>query len=254
MPAVYADDSSEDDRPDTDRALLRRRIGGFLLALAVEVLIVIAFLTLGPPKFGTENGDNRLKTFQMSNVADKPATKEQEKPAKKRTATVTPKTPPPPPAAVPPPTPLGPIPGLLVLTRQEYAAADIGKIKSQRAAVADAAPEGDDANDTEVAGAGPNGEPLYYAEWYREPTDAEMAFYIPKGLRSGSALIACKTVPKYRVEDCQLLGETPGGTGLARGVREAAWQFRVRPPRKGGKMLIGAWVRIRFDVVGRGAR
>jgi protein TonB len=88
---------------------------------------------------------------------------------------------------------------------------------------------------------------LYNAEWYREPTRAELAFYMPPNFHSGAAMIACKTAPNYRVENCESLGEDPPGSGLARGMREAAWQFRVRPPRKGGKQLIGAWVRIRFD-------
>lgn len=238
---------SESDRP----APLSRRATGIILAIAIEALIIILLIFSGQRIFVAAPQQTGLKTFT---VGLKPETTPSVQTEQKKKRTVTkPKTRPPPATKPPvPPTPLGPIPGLITLSRKDYAKSDIGKIESKSTEVAE---QGDsaqgDSHDSVAMGSAPNGEPLYNAEWYREPTDAELAFYIPKGLRAGAALIACKTAPRYRVEDCVVLGDAPPGTGLARGIREAAWQFRVRPPRKGGKDLIGAWVQIRFDLIQR---
>ena len=109
--------------------------------------------------------------------------------------------------------------------------------------------EGKAPGDSEQVGTGPNGEPLYAAEWYREPTNAQLGAYLPKTMPEGGGwgMVACRTAPRFRVEDCVELGQGPPGSHLAGAVRQAAWQFLVRPPRVGGKSLVGTWVRIRID-------
>ena len=103
------------------------------------------------------------------------------------------------------------------------------------------------ARETERAMRGPNGEPLYAARWYREPTDQELAGYLSTARSPGVALIACKTVAGYYVEDCVLESEGPQGSMMGRAVLAAAWQFRVRPARINGREQFGSWVRIRID-------
>lgn len=101
--------------------------------------------------------------------------------------------------------------------------------------------------DSERVGTAPNGEPLYAAAWYREPSDGELRGYLSTADGPGWGLIACRTAPDYRIEDCVGLDEYPTGSHIMRAVLAAAWQFRVRPPRLGGKPIVGAWVRIRID-------
>ena len=86
----------------------------------------------------------------------------------------------------------------------------------------------------------------------RAPDFAELEGYLPKDAPDGWGMVACKTIPGNRVENCQELGQSPAGSHLARALRLAAWQFRVRPPRRGGKLLIGEWVQIRL-IYGNGA-
>ena len=103
-----------------------------------------------------------------------------------------------------------------------------------------------------LAGIGHGGQRLYAAEWYVRPSASQTGPYMPRELPAGSwGEIACKTAPNYRVEDCVQLGDSRPGLGLARALREAAWQFKVRPPRINGKPQIGAWVRIHYDIVDR---
>ena len=45
--------------------------------------------------------------------------------------------------------------------------------------------------------------------------------------------------------------ETPRGTGLAKALRLAAWQFLVKPPRIDNKPQLGVWVRIHFGFKAR---
>jgi len=101
--------------------------------------------------------------------------------------------------------------------------------------------------DTERVGTTPNGQPMYAASWYREPRDEDMRAYLSTARGPGYGLITCRTVADYRVEDCIALSEYPQGSQITRAMLAAAWEFRVRPPRRGGQPMIGEWVRIRFD-------
>ena len=91
-----------------------------------------------------------------------------------------------------------------------------------------------------------SGEPIYAARWYREPTDQELAGYLSTA-DPGWALMTCKTEPQYRVDQCVLVDEWPAGSGMGRAVLASAWQLKVRPPQKGGRVLVGEWVRIRIS-------
>lgn len=142
---------------------------------------------------------------------------------------------------------------VIPLTRDEMATAD-RVLRSSPAATPGGASPGESqtaslgrTDDSTGPGTGPNGETLYNARWQREPTNAELNTYLPPGRRrSGWGIIACRTVPGNRVEDCHEIAQSPG-SGLAGAVRRAAWQFRILPPRIGGRPIVGEWVRIRID-------
>lgn len=233
----------------------RSRLVSTVLACGIAALLLLALLRMGgviPRDFG----DRRpLSTFDIASRGDseeKASTRRtvQTRRAERRAEAKV--APPRPPVEAPPlPEPPLHLPGVLILSRQDYAASDIGTIKGTapvRSADAGAGAGAGDGSgeDSASIGAGPGGEPLYAAEWYREPRRAEMITYMPAG-KVGWGMVACRTAPRFRVEDCRELGESPG-SGIARGLRQAAWQFLVRPPRKGGQPMIGVWVRIRFDL------
>ncbi len=230
-----------------ERELLRRRGAAVVLALLFELLIALLFLFLAPPIPGKKKAPAMMVFGIDAPSSDPEATIKPKAQPKHATAVPQPpaKTLPPPPVPIPVKTPSPPA-NVLWLTRHDYSIADLSNAPATRPAAPAQGETADTSNDSPTAGHGPHGEILYRAEWYREPTQAQLAGYDSKRARGpGWGEIACKTIPNYRVDDCQELGESPRGSGYAGSVRQAAWQFLVRPPRVGGKYLVGEWVRIR---------
>ena len=217
-------------------------LSGFALALAINLLLLLVLMTLGvlpPPSRKTMEGIV-VNLIPEEHAAAPTRTRTQQQVQTNK------------PVPKPPPVifrssrrshrrrrqPNTKEKPWLEMSSDDMAASDISKLSSAGTG---------GTGDSEVVGKGPNGEAMYAAEWAREPTDAELAGYLPKNAPDGYGLIACKTAPQNRVEDCIELDNSPPGSHLASAVRQAAWQFRVRPPRKGGRPLIGSWVRIRID-------
>jgi len=230
-----------------ERPSPRRRAISFALAVAIEILLILAFLGLDFRPKRPEFEGGTLSTFDIA------ASKEETDASKaKQPAPATPKPPRPVPPTIKPKIILPERPlDLLPLSREEMEASDIAKLGTNAPGAELAqgnAPGGSVPGDSERVGTAPNGEPLYAAEWYREPTNRELATYLPKNMPEGGGwgLIACRTAARFRVEDCVELGQAPPGSHLAGAVRQAAWQFLVRPPRVGGKVMVGEWVRIRI--------
>lgn len=226
-------------------APLSRRLSGFGLALAINLALLVILMTLGvipPPGQKTSRG---LVVDLIPASRSTSTTREQktevrhrrlEKPVPKPPAIVLPSVKP---TITPPSEPKAKTQPWLEMSQSDMASADISKLHSS----------GSD-GDSEVVGKGPNGETLYAAEWARRPTNAEVTGYLPRNAPDGWGLIACKTIPENRVDDCIELDQSPRGSHLASAARQAAWQFRVRPPRKNGRPLVGEWVRILIEYAG----
>ena len=217
-----------------------------MLALAINVGLLLILMTLGilPPPAAQKSlrglvvdllpqQQSAAPTATQKQSVQRPR-KEQNKPLLKPPPIILPVKP----TIAPPPQPSTKESPWLEMSKDEMASSDISKLPKAGSG---------SGGDSEVVGQGPNGEALYAAEWAREPTDAELAGYLPRNAPEGYGLIACKTIPNNRVDDCVELENSPPGSHLASAVRQAAWQFHVRPPRKGGHALIGSWVRIRID-------
>jgi len=220
-----------------ERPPLQRRLSGLALALAINVGLIVLLLWLGwtPPDVKKVSQALVVDFLPESHSATSRVANDRSVPVRKPAPIVIPAKPT---IAVPP---AAKSPVIVPMTREDMAAGDIGTLP-------EAGPGS--AGDSEVVGSGPHGEVLYNAEWARHPTAAELAGYLPRNVDDGFGLIACKTIPGDRVEDCVEIGQTPG-SHLASAVRQAAWQFRVRPPRRNGVPLIGSWVRIRIDYYDR---
>ena len=222
-----------------ERSPLRRRVSGLALALAANLLILLILLTLN--RFAPDARKvSQALVVDFLPESHSAATERQAptKPVEKTKVQPLPKPPitlPAKPTITLPPQPPKPAP-FIEMSSADLAAGDLRNLPTAGA--------GD--GDSEVVGKGPHGEVLYAAEWARHPTDAELGGYLPKNAPDGFGLIACKTVAGDRVEDCIELDQTPG-SHLASAVRQAAWQFRVRPPRRNGVPLVGSWVSIRID-------
>ncbi len=225
---------------------------GISLAFLIEALLLFLLFSFGPAEQPGEKEKGltvvSLPAEAVSEKAAEPDSPEPEQQTDERpvprkpeieqppapvvpkvpsTVQAPPPPPPAPPAATPPNTSRAP-----PKPSRMYGPPDIGGSRSR---------------DTERVGTAPNGEPLYAAAWYREPEDKMLGDYLSTARGPGWGLIACRTAPGFLVVDCVGLDEYPDGSQIMRSVLAAAWEFRVRPPQRGGTPLVGAWVRIRID-------
>lgn len=247
------------DRFEWFRTPAGRRVAGIGAALLLEALLLLLLSSLGI--VGAPGGEKKptLVSFTASEDtqdAPEPAQRAESEPQPQQAPapkpTQPPQTPLPPQPQTAPPQPAAPAPVAIPAPRPAPSSTDVYPRPIQ------AVPPGArsygpvdngsaSAGDSARVGTAPNGEPLYAAKWYREPYEDELRGYLSTATGPGWGLIACRTAPDFRVEDCVPIEESPRGSMINRAILAAAWQFKVRPPRRGGQSLVGAWVRIRID-------
>jgi protein TonB len=243
---------SSDQQPSSEQRRFPRRIVALIITLIIHALLMLMLLNLATFRKYVPMGSSRLISVSVSPNQDdaarsKSQTKTKQAAAKAQAAA--PRTAPP--APVPPPNPVPSVPDYPVMRISPDEMASLDNTMRTQHAPASADAGGSGQSDSAKAGSGPQGQQLYAAEWYREPTDTELRFYMPKNV-IGYGDIGCRTVARFHVEDCVILGESPRGSGLGYAVSQAAWQFLVRPPRINGHYQVGEWVKIRIELIDTG--
>jgi protein TonB len=220
------------------------------IALGLEALLLLALIALGQFNDARKNVPMRTVAIDAREIPEKaaqPKSREKASPSaparqsptrqQEQTQTNTTIAPPQPPAAIIPVSPQA---------MQSFDLANVPRPPKAPPGPAYGPAFTPAFGDSKRVGTAPNGQAMYAASWYpHEPTHEQMAGYLSTA-DPGWALITCKTVPDYRVEDCVGLDEYPENSHLIRSVLAAAWQFRVRPPRVNGVLQVGDWVRIRI--------
>jgi protein TonB len=241
--------------PNAEAHPLRRRATALAITVIVHLLLLYLLLRLAPEQFAPMGKVGSLTTFSVMPAAEPEKASQK---AAARAAAAQPKAEKavqPPKQALPPPivkmpTPLKMPDGFIELSRNDVSKVDQAMNTPHEGPTGQtSAMAGSGQGDT-PSSMGPNGQLLYAAEWYRRPTEAELSPFMPHHQLPEGAYgeIACRTVARFHVEDCQELGDSFAGIGIARGMRQAAFQFLVRPPRVGGQLMIGTWVRIRITL------
>jgi hypothetical protein len=243
------------EQTDWSRDDLRRRGLGLAIALLLEVIIILAILSLSMRATGRAIGTRGLSTFSLEAEAESASSaKKSEAQTPITTEQKGTATPPIPKPLLPPVNPVQappPNPDFIKVSKSDFDAMDLSKLPAGVGVGAgDIKGSGQGAKGMVGPGLGPGGAQLYPVAWLREPYDSELTPYLAAVKRippGASAEIACRMIERNRVENCQIIGENPRGTGLAKALRLAAWQFLVKPPRIDNKPQLGVWVRIRFD-------
>jgi hypothetical protein len=157
------------------RPSLTGRLTAIALAVAVCMLIVLMLISMGFLDPGPGNPAGKLTAIsirpQSAERAEQKRTASVARKSVQREQVVQPR-----PAPQVQPEPEKPLP-FIKLTREEFAASDISKLGRRRP---DAGESGAQGGSVQGPGEGPGGARLYNAEWYREPTDAELVTYMPR--------------------------------------------------------------------------